>query len=459
MLVLFETSGGFALFKVLDEGKLSNVEDLGTEFYSAESARRMVKLKVFHKFDNTSEALEAVTKLVEGTPSKGLHKYLKNNCDDGEILAVADPKLGDIITEKLDIECVHNDAVMELLRGVRSQLTELLSGLDDNDLAPMSLELSHILARYKLKITSDKVETMIFLSIGLLDDLDKERNTYTKRVYEWYGLHFPELANIVQDNILYAKVVKLMGNRINAATLDFSEILADEVEAELKEASMVSTRTEVSDLDLMHIQELCDQVLSIAEDKTLLSDDLKNKMNKIAPNLTALVGELVGARLISHCGSLWNLSKLPGSTIQILGAEKTLYRALKTKQATPKYGLIYHAPLVRQAAPENKSKIARSLAAKSALAIRCDAFGNGQDNTMGVESRLKLEARLRNLEGGDLGACEEEEIYEEDTKMEADDEEEPKTEEPSKKRKKEAEPETVEEPAKKGKHEVAMVSH
>ncbi|VYS68053.1 unnamed protein product [Arabidopsis thaliana] len=413
MLVLFETSGGFALFKVLDEGKLSNVEDLGTEFYSAESARRM-----------------------------GLHKYLKNNCDDGEILAVADPKLGDIITEKLDIECVHNDAVMELLRGVRSQLTELLSGLDDNDLAPMSLELSHILARYKLKITSDKVETMIFLSIGLLDDLDKERNTYTKRVYEWYGLHFPELANIVQDNILYAKVVKLMGNRINAATLDFSEILADEVEAELKEASMVSTRTEVSDLDLMHIQELCDQVLSIAEDKTLLCDDLKNKMNKIAPNRTALVGELVGARLISHCGSLWNLSKLPGSTIQILGAEKTLYRALKTKQATPKYGLIYHAPLVRQAAPENKSKIARSLAAKSALAIRCDAF-----------------ARLRNLEGGDLGACEEEEIYEEDTKMEADDEEEPKTEEPSKKRKKEAEPETVEEPAKKGKHEVAMVSH
>jgi len=65
---------------------------------------------------------------------------------------------------------------------------------------------------------------MIFLSIGLLDDLDKERNTYTKRVYEWYGLHFPELANIVQDNILYAKVVKLMGNRINAATLDFSEV-------------------------------------------------------------------------------------------------------------------------------------------------------------------------------------------------------------------------------------------
>ena len=169
-----------------------------------------------------------------------------------------------------------------------------------------------------------------------------------------------------------------------------SQILADEVEAELKEASMVSTRTEVSDLDLMHIQELCDQVLSIAEDKTLLCDDLKNKMNKIAPNLTALVGELVGARLISHGGSLLNLAKQPGSTVQILGAEKALFRALKTKHATPKYGLIFHASVVGQAAPKNKGKISRSLAAKSVLAIRCDALGDSQDNTMGVENRLKV---------------------------------------------------------------------
>ncbi|CAL9231825.1 unnamed protein product [Arabidopsis halleri] len=457
MLVLFETSGGFALFKVLDEGKLSNVEDLGDEFSSAESARRMVRLIAFHKFDNTSEALEAVAKLVEGTPSKGLRKFLKINCGEGETLAVADSKLGNIITEKLDIQCVHNNAVMELLRGVRSQLTELLSGLDDNDLAPMSLELSHILARYKLKITSDKVETMIIQVIGLLDDLDKERNTYANGVRELYGLHFPELAKIVQDNILYAKAVKLMGNRINAANLDFSEILDDEVEAELKEAAVISMGTEVTDLDLIHIRQLCDQILSLAEYRAQLNDYLKSRMNKIAPNLTALVGELVGARLISHCGSLLNLAKLPGSTIQILGAEKALNRARRTNHATPKHGLIYHAPVVSQAAPEHKGKISRLLAAKAALAIRCDAFGDGQDSTIGVENRLKLEARLRNLEGGDLGAFEKEEVYDKDEKKKADDEE-PKTEEPSKKRKTEAEPETAEEPAKKekkkSKHEV-----
>ncbi|KAL2506118.1 putative nucleolar protein 5-1 [Abeliophyllum distichum] len=402
MLLLFETPAGFALFKVLDEGKLSKVEDLWKEFSTADSARQVVKLKAFSKFENTSEALSAATLLIDSKPSKGLRKFLRAHCES-DVLAVADSKLGNAIKEKLQIECVHNNAVMELMRGVRSQLTELISGLASQDLAPMSLGLSHSLSRYKLKFSPDKVDTMIIQAISLLDDLDKELNTYAMRVREWYGWHFPELAKIVQDNILYAKIVKLMGDRTNAAKLDFSEILTEEVETELKEAAMISMGTEVSDLDLENIKDLCNQVLSLAEYRAQLFDYLKSRMNTIAPNLTALVGELVGARLISHGGSLLNLAKQPGSTVQILGAEKALFRALKTKHATPKYGLIYHASLIGQAAPKHKGKISRSLAAKTALAVRCDALGDGQDNSMGLENRLKLEARLRNLEGRDLG--------------------------------------------------------
>ncbi|XWS64641.1 hypothetical protein CRYUN_Cryun05aG0020200 [Craigia yunnanensis] len=402
MLVLFETPAGFALFKVLDEGKLSKVEDLSKEFLAADSARKVVSLKAFSKFENTAEALEAATKLLESTPSKGLRKFLRAHCD-GETLGVADSKLGNAIKEKLKIDCVHNTSVMELLRGVRTQLTELISGLGAQDLAPMSLGLSHSLSRYKLKFSADKVDTMIVQAIGLLDDLDKELNTYAMRIREWYGWHFPELTKIVQDNILYAKTVKLMGDRANAAKLDLSEILPEEVETELKEAAVISMGTEVNDLDLMNIKELCDQVLSLAEYRSQLYDYLKSRMNTVAPNLTALVGELVGARLIAHGGSLLNLAKQPGSTVQILGAEKALFRALKTKHSTPKYGLIYHASLVGQAAPKHKGKISRSLAAKAALAIRCDALGDDQDNSMGLENRTKLEARLRALEGKELG--------------------------------------------------------
>jgi nucleolar protein 58 len=103
----------------------------------------------------------------------------------------------------------------------------------------------------------------------------------------------------------------------------FLQILTDDdVEAQLKEAAVISMGTEVNDLDLSNIRELCDQVLSLSEYRAQLYDYLKSRMNTIAPNLTALVGELVGARLISHGGSLLNLAKQPGSTIQILGAEK-----------------------------------------------------------------------------------------------------------------------------------------
>ncbi|AES94046.1 putative Nop domain-containing protein [Medicago truncatula] len=402
MLVLFETPAGFALFKVLNEGKLSEVQDLWKEFSSADAARKVVKLKGFQKFENISEATEAASLLIDGKASKGLRKFLRAHCDN-ETLAVADTKLGTIIKEKLKIDCVHSNAVMEIMRGIRYQLTELITGLAVQDMAPMSLGLSHSLSRYKLKFSADKVDTMIVQAIGLLDDLDKELNTYAMRVREWYGWHFPELTKIIQDNIQYARSVKLMGDRINAAKLDFSEILTEEVEAELKEAAVISMGTEIGELDLANIRELCDQVLSLSEYRAQLYDYLKSRMNTIAPNLTAMVGELVGARLIAHGGSLINLAKQPGSTVQILGAEKALFRALKTKHATPKYGLIYHASLIGQAAPKFKGKISRSLAAKTALAIRCDALGDGQDNTMGLENRAKLEARLRNLEGKELG--------------------------------------------------------
>merc|ERR1711943_174672 len=156
---------------------------------------------------------------------------------------------------------------------------------------------------------------------------------------------------------------------------------------------------EIAATDLENIGQLADQVISLSEYRAQLSEYLKARMNAIAPNLTVLVGELVGARLISHAGSLMNLAKQPASTVQILGAEKALFRALKTKHDTPKYGLIYHASLVGQATPKHKGKISRVLAAKCALSIRVDALGDTSEATIGLEDRVKVEERLRQLEG------------------------------------------------------------
>lgn len=140
----------------------------------------------------------------------------------------------------------------------------------------------------------------------------------------------------------------------------------------------------------------------MTEYRAQLYEYLKSRMLAIAPNLTILVGELVGARLISHAGSLMNLAKHPASTVQILGAEKALFRALKTKHDTPKYGLIYHAQLVGQSSAKLKGKASRMLAAKAALACRVDALGDDVKSDLGAEHRAKLESRLRLLEQGGM---------------------------------------------------------
>lgn len=134
-----------------------------------------------------------------------------------------------------------------------------------------------------------------------------------------YGWHFPEMGKIITDNIAFVKTVKLVGTRENMGTSDLSDILPEDVEEKVKAAAEISMGTEVSEDDILNIQSLCDEVLSINEYRTHLSDYLKARMLAMAPNLTVLVGETIGARLIAHAGSLVNLAKHPASTVQILG--------------------------------------------------------------------------------------------------------------------------------------------
>ncbi|OCH95859.1 Nop-domain-containing protein [Obba rivulosa] len=408
MLVLYETPLGYCLFKLTDSAKAESA-DVWREFESPEKASKLLKLKSLHRFTSTATAVEDITSVKEGKLGKGLKQFLSDEIvgkgKGKETLLVAESKLAHSIDKKLGIKAVMDSQYNELFRGIRNQLAALLDGLDPKDLATMSLGLSHSLSRFKLKFSPDKVDTMIVQAIALLDDLDKEINIYAMRVKEWYGWHFPELAKIIVDNIAYAKVIKTMGFRTNAATTDFAAILPEDLEATVKAAAEISMGTEISDSDIAHINSLCEQVISISAYRTQLAEYLRNRMSAIAPNLTVLVGELVGARLISHAGSLLNLAKHPASTVQILGAEKALFRALKTKHDTPKYGLIYHASLIGQAPPKLKGKMARMVATKAALSIRVDALTEADEKsgaaapTIGLENRAKLEARLRALEG------------------------------------------------------------
>jgi len=317
--------------------------------------------------------------------------------DINERLAVADKNLGSAIKQKFpSIECVSDGAVKELYRCIRLHSSDLLS-IDNLDLNIMTLGLSHSLGRYKLKFSPDKVDVMIVQAISLWDDLETEINTYSMRIKEWYGWHFPELVRVVADNLTYARVVKMLGNRSNYDKVDLTGIVGEQTADMIKKVAKISMGTEVTDEDISYITDLCTQTIDIFEYKDELDEYLKNRMAAIAPNLTVLVGELVGARLIAHAGSLLNLAKHPASTVQILGAEKALFRAIKAKKATPKYGVIYKASFVGKTSSKNKGKASRILANKAALSCRVDALGDGS-NPIGQKSLEKITARLQEID-------------------------------------------------------------
>jgi nucleolar protein 58 len=218
---------------------------------------------------------------------------------------------------------------------------------------------------------------MIIQAVNLLEDLDKELNNYAMRLREWYSWHFPELERIVSENITYARVVLRIGrkNRLQNADFSIEDLIPEDVEADVRKAAEISMGSDILDEDELNIRALAQQVIDIAEYRGTLAEYLQSRMQAVAPNLTILVGELLAAKLIANAGSLMSLAKLPSSTIQILGAEKALFRALKTRGNTPKYGLIYNASLVGQATAQHKGRISRTLAAKCALCVRYDALG------------------------------------------------------------------------------------
>merc|ERR1712181_169311 len=322
------------------------------------------------------------------------------------VLGVSDSKLSASINDACGIKCSHIGVVPEVIRGIRQHFAKLVKGFSTSTSDKSQLGLSHSYSRAKVKFNVNKSDNMIIQSIALLDQLDKDINTFCMRIREWYSYHFPELIKIVPENALYAKVVKLVKNRkeLTAEKLEALEaILMDSARAQaVIDASKSSMGMDISPVDLLNIDMFASRVIGITEYRKELSTYLRSKMSVVAPNLAVLIGDTVGARLISHAGSLTNLAKCPASTVQILGAEKALFRALKTKGNTPKYGLIFHSSFIGRAGAKNKGRISRYLANKCSIASRIDCFGEESTTIFGTKLKEQVEDRLKFYETGDL---------------------------------------------------------
>ncbi|XP_066502428.1 nucleolar protein 56 [Hoplias malabaricus] len=408
--VLFEHAAGYALFAVKE------VEEIGMLLPQVEESvlnigkfNSVVKLAAFFPFKSAQSALENINAISEGVVHADLKLFLETNLPSGgkkkPMLGVADGKIGAALQEELGLSIQTGGVVAEIIRGVRLHFHSLVKGLTAQAASKAQLGLGHSYSRAKVKFNVNRADNMIIQSIALLDQLDKDINTFSMRVREWYGYHFPELIKIVSDNSTYCKVAKFIGNRkeLSEESLEaLEEITMDSAKAQaILEASRSSMGMDISPIDLINIESFSSRVVSLTAYRQELQHYLRSKMSQVAPNLAALIGEVVGARLISHAGSLTNLAKYPASTVQILGAEKALFRALKTRGNTPKYGLIFHSTFIGRAAAKNKGRISRYLANKCTIASRIDCFSEVPTSVFGDKLRDQVEERLSFYETGE----------------------------------------------------------
>jgi nucleolar protein 56 len=246
------------------------------------------------------------------------------------------------------------------------------------------------LSSSKVKEASEKLDLHIIQSINALDELDKIINTVGARMREWYGLHFPELDNLVSSLGVYAEIVSRAGLRENI----FVEILQgiglqDKKVEVILDAAKRSKGGDMTPENLAIVKRLADEVIAQSDLRRVLADHIEAAMETVAPNVKELLTAAVGARIISKAGSLARLARLPASTIQILGAEKALFRSLKTGARPPKHGLLFQHPLIHSAPKWQRGKIARAVASKVAIAARIDYYRhNGKDST--VYGKLKI---------------------------------------------------------------------
>ncbi|KAI8999829.1 hypothetical protein BC832DRAFT_202418 [Gaertneriomyces semiglobifer] len=408
--MLFETASGYALFERIESEEIGQeLQDVQESVLDLSKFSKTMKLKSFQPFKNAAHALENIMDVSEGVCNPTLKAFLEMNLPkpgkkQKVQLGVSESNLGGGIKAELGYDCVHNDVVREYLRGIRNHQDRMLGQLREGDLDKAQLGLGHAYSRAKVKFNVNRADNMIIQSINLLDQLDKDVNTFSMRVREWYGWHFPELVKIVSDNGLYAKLAKYIKNKSDLGednVEELEDLVGDPIKAkQILDAARASMGTDISEIDMANIQSFADRVIALTDYRKALHGYLVSKMHQVAPNLSALIGEMVGARLIAHAGSLTNLSKYPASTVQILGAEKALFRALKTRGNTPKYGLIYHSTFIGRAAQKNKGRISRVLANKCSIACRIDCFLETPTSKFGELLKEQVEERLRFYEEG-----------------------------------------------------------
>lgn len=281
--------------------------------------------------------------------------------------------------DELGMILLHKDTILEKAGFVSNKIQA------QRELRKFAIDLSSS----RIKESSEQLDLHVIQAVNGLDELDKIINTIGTRMREWYGLHFPELDNLVQSLYSYANIVREAGFRSG-----ISQEMLEKIGIEERRAQMIlqaAERSRGGDLtpeNLAIIKQLAYQVMLQTELRRIIAGHIEDTMELIAPNTKELLSPLVGARMIAKAGSLQRFAHLSSSTVQVLGAEKALFRSLKTGARTPKHGILFQHPLIHSAPRWQRGKIARSVASKASIAARIDLYRKGEKD-LSLSDKLK----------------------------------------------------------------------
>jgi nucleolar protein 56 len=373
---------------ILDEK--SNVVE--AVFFSTEPQSAALELKKLQEGTLTSAILEAMKRAAN---SHGLLVF------ENQSLANASQKAGD-----LKVEVRANPIAEEFRNSIGSDWKERGKWVKQQSLESPVLKTASAynefvrqvtleIARAGIALAAAKRDLSAVQAVRAMDDLDKTLNLIAGRVREWYGLHFPEMDRMIEKHDTYARLVSKLGNRRNF-TYDsiVAEGLPREKAEELAQAAKRSMGGEMEDADLDVLRSFCTLMLDLYKFRENSERYVEEVMKQVAPNMTAVVGAALSARLISIAGSLQNLAKMPASTLQVLGAEKALFRSLKTGARPPKHGVIFQHTAIHQSPRWQRGKIARTLAGKLSIAARIDSFGG---DFLGEKLRSEVDKKVAEI--------------------------------------------------------------
>lgn len=344
------------VFAFDDEGEM-----LGSKLFPTDAVKIAGKLASVQMGVPTEEHRELIAELVElghkefSLESEQLASQLKKEFKRLKFKVEMPNKAGVVLRGKLRevAERVEVEKVDELLRDVNLFLT-----------------------RERLRKEAAERDRLIIQAINMLDELDRAVNIVCGRIREWYSIHFPELDRLVPEHLTYLKLVEALGGREKFTSAAIREVveLPEEDAEKIVAAAASSLGGAFDELDVGALKGCIEEVLALQGLRERIAEYIEGLMGQVAPNLRAIVGGSIGARLISLAGGLEELARMPASTLQVLGAEKALFRALRTRARPPKHGVIYQYPEVRGAPRWQRGKIARALAGKLSIAARVDSM-------------------------------------------------------------------------------------